>query len=93
MQTFEKGGANLRVLQRWGVLILRSKLGDFEAKISGVNSGSGENLHDFEIICPASVCVCVGGGEANAAPHPPAYRPVFNVKSQRVIFPRYSALV
>ena len=55
---------------------------DFEAKIRGVNSVSGENLHDFEIISPA-----------NAPPHDPAYGPVFNVKSQRVIFPRYSALV
>ena len=35
------GGANLRVLQRGA---------DFEAKIRGVNSVSGENLHDFEII-------------------------------------------
>ena len=26
---------------------------DFEAKIRDVNSVSGENLHDFEIICPA----------------------------------------
>ena len=25
---------------------------DFEAKIRGVNSVSGENLHDFEIISP-----------------------------------------
>ena len=46
MQTFEKGGANLRVLQGGGDA-------DFEAKIRGVNSVSGENLHDFEIICPA----------------------------------------
>ena len=35
---FYKGGAN----------------SDFEAKIKGVNSVSGEKLHDFEIICPAS---------------------------------------
>ena len=38
------GGANLRVLQRGA---------DFEAKIRGVNSVSGENLHDFEIISRA----------------------------------------
>ena len=44
---------------------------DFEAKIRGVNSVSGENLHDFEILAQL----------------------MFNVKPQRVIFPRYSALV
>ena len=59
---------------------------DFEAKIRGVNSVSGENLHDFEIISPAS-------GVRTHPRTPPAYGPVFNVKSQRVIFPRYSALV
>ena len=47
---------------------------------------SGENLHGFEIINLAS-------GGANAPPHAPAYGPVFNVKAQRVFFPRYSALV
>ena len=49
MQTLEKWGANLRVSTKGGakVLILRPKLG-------GVNSVSGENLHDFEVICPAS---------------------------------------
>ena len=70
-----------------GVLILRPKSG-------GVNSVSGENLHDFEIISPAGG----GGCERTPPPSPPsAYGPVFfkmfNVKSQRVIFPRYSALV
>ena len=46
------GAANLRVFTKWGanlkkILILR-------AKIKGVNSVSGEKLHDFEIICPAT---------------------------------------
>ena len=40
---------------------------DFEAKVRGVNSVSGENLHDFEIISTAG-----GGGGANAPPPPPA---------------------
>ena len=50
VRSFEKkgeGGANLRVFTK-RVRILR-KL----TKISGVNSFSGEKLHDFEIICPA----------------------------------------
>ena len=53
-QTFEKGDANLRVLTK-GVRILKKFW--FEAKIRGVNSVSGEKLHDFEIICPARGCV------------------------------------
>ena len=61
---------------------------DFEAKIRGVNSVSGENLHDFEIISTAR----------GVQTHPPpplrtALYLMFNVKSQRVIFPRYLALV
>ena len=58
MQTCEKGGANLRNFIKKGANLKF----DFEAKIRGVNSVSGEKLHDFEIICPAS---------ANALPaHP-----------------------
>ena len=49
-----------------GVLILRPKSG-------GVNSVSGENLHDFEIISTA------GGCERTPPPPPSAYGPVFNV--------------
>ena len=62
---------------------------DFEAKIRGVNSVSGENLHDFEIISTAR-------GVRTHHPPPPLRTGLylmFNVKSQRVIFPRYSALV
>ena len=40
MQTFEKGGCESK------------ENSDFEAKIRGLNSVSGEKLHDFEIICP-----------------------------------------
>ena len=40
MQTFEKGGGNLK------------KKSDFEAKIRGENSVSGGKLHDFELIRP-----------------------------------------
>ena len=40
---------------------------DFEARIRGVNSVSGETLHDFEIICPA-------GGST-----PSAYSPVIPI--------------
>ena len=50
VQTFEKGGTNLRHFTK-GVRILINS--DFEAKIMGVNSVSGDKLHDFEIICPA----------------------------------------
>ena len=64
---------------------------DFEAKIMVVNSVSGENLHDFEIISPARAVRT--HPRTPLPPPPPAYGPVFNVKSQRVIFPRYSALV
>ena len=65
-QTFEEGGANLRVFTKGGaslkkILILRPKLG-------GVNSVSGEILHDFEIICPA------GGGGIFTPPTPPPPR-------------------
>ena len=50
MQTFEKGvgaraGCEFKGFTKGG--------SDFEAKIRGVNSVSGENLHDFEIISPA----------------------------------------
>ena len=50
-QTFKKGDGNLTFFTKGGVnlkkiLILRPKVG-------GVNSVSGEKLHDFEIICPA----------------------------------------
>ena len=53
MQTYENGGANLRVFTKGGAnlkknLILRP--------IWGVNSVSGEKLHEFEIICPAREC-------------------------------------
>ena len=64
---------------------------NFEAKIGGVNSVSGENLHDFEIISTAR-----GVRTHHLHPHPPLRTGLylmFNVKSQRVIFPRYSALV
>ena len=33
-----------------------ARVADFEAKIRDVNSFSGENLHDFEIISPARGC-------------------------------------
>ena len=49
---------------------------DFEAKIRGVNSVSGENLHDFEIISTAR------GVRTHPPPPttpPSAYGPVFNV--------------
>ena len=46
MQFFEKGCANFKGFTKGGAV--------FKAKIRGVNSVSGENLHDFEIICPAS---------------------------------------
>ena len=51
MQTSEKGDMNLRRHFIKGVRILINS--DFEAKIMGVNSVSGDKLHDFEIICPA----------------------------------------
>ena len=65
MQTFEKGGANLRVFTKGGanhkkILILRPKL-------EGVNSVSGEKLHDFEIIC-AQLAGC------ECTPPPPPLR-------------------
>ena len=40
-QTFQQGGANLE------------KIKIFRPKLGGVNSLSGEKLHDFEIICLA----------------------------------------
>ena len=53
------------------------------AKIRGVNSVSGENLHDFEIIS-------TDRGVRSHPPPSPALRTglylMFNVKSQRVIF-------
>ena len=49
---FETGGANLRVFTK-GVRILKEN-SEFEAKIWGVNSVSGEKLHGFEIIYPAT---------------------------------------
>ena len=42
---------NLRVFTNGGI-------SDFEAKNRGVNSVSGDRLHDFEIICPAKGCIC-----------------------------------
>ena len=45
--------ANLRVFTRGGECKSLEN-SDFEAKIRVVNSVSGEKLHDFEIICPAS---------------------------------------
>ena len=74
---FWKGGCEFKGFTKGGA--------DFEVKIRDVNSVSGENLHDFEIICLARRC------ERIPAPH--AYGPVFIVKSQRVIFPRYSPFV
>ena len=47
---------------------------EFEAKIRGVNSVSGENLHDFEIISIAR-----GVPPTPAPPPSSAYGPVFNV--------------
>ena len=47
VRRLSKGGANLRVFTRGG------ENSDFEAEIRGVNSVSGEKLHDFEIICSA----------------------------------------
>ena len=73
-QTFEKGGrgvrrgegvANLRAFTKGDAnLPETSENSDFEAKIRGVNSVSGEKLHDFKIICPAR--------GAFASPPPPA---------------------
>ena len=58
MQTFEKG------VQISGISVGRGvgvnlKQNGFKAKIMGVNSVSGEKLHDFEIICQASGCTPV----------------------------------
>ena len=46
MQTFEKGGCEFKGFTKGGA--------GFEAKIGGVNSVSGKNLHTFEIISPAT---------------------------------------
>ena len=45
-QTFENGGANLKLFLQRGCESLENS--DFEAKIKGV---SDEKLHGFEIIC------------------------------------------
>ena len=46
------GGVNLRVFTKVGANLKKNS--DFEAKIRGVHSVSGNKLHDFEIICPAN---------------------------------------
>ena len=48
MQTFEKGGMNFRCFTPGAQ---SSENHDFAAKIKGLNSVSGEKLHDFEITC------------------------------------------
>ena len=47
----KKRGADLRAFTKGGGE--SSENFDFEAKIRGLNSVSGEKLHDFEITCPA----------------------------------------
>ena len=70
-------GGEFKGFTKGGGLILRPKLG-------GLNSVSGVNLHYFETICPAR-------GVRTDLRTPLSYGPLFNVKSQRVIFPRASA--
>ena len=53
-QNFEKGGANFRNFTKGGGVNLK-KIPVSRLKIRGVNTVSGEKLHDFEIICPARV--------------------------------------
>ena len=63
------GGANLRVFTKG---CESKENSNFEAKIRGVNSVSGEKLHDFEIICPA--------GFLPPPPLPSAYGPDADTK-------------
>ena len=49
MQTSEKEGAKFRNLSKGGVNLNS----EFEARIRGINTVSGDKLHDSEIICLA----------------------------------------
>ena len=53
MQTLEKGSANFSYFTK-GVRIVRKS--DLKTNTRGVNSVSGEKLHDFEIFCLARAC-------------------------------------
>ena len=84
-QTFEERGANLRVFTKGGaslkkILILRPKLG-------GVNSVSGEILHDFEIICPAG-----GGGIFTPPTTPPPPLPAYGPGQCILCYGAYSVM-